>query len=48
MPKKHKTLHMLNWFHGNIRVRKCHGNLEKERDCYDKNRQIITGYGNYS
>lgn len=47
MPKKHKTLHVLNWFHGNICVKKCYGNLGKEHACYDKMRQIIKGREDY-
>jgi hypothetical protein len=31
MGNPRKALHILNWFHGNICVKKCYGQYEKER-----------------
>jgi len=45
--KLYKTLHVLNWFHGNICVKKCYGQHEKERLCYGAMRKMIEGNEDY-
>lgn len=45
MPKKTKTIHVLNWFHGNICTKKCP--LEIEREHYQEMRKLIEGHEDY-
>lgn len=47
MSQQHKALHILNWFHGNICVKKCYGNLKKEKRCYDRMRLIIASHEDF-
>jgi len=47
MAKPHKALHVLNWFHGNICVKKCHGQYDKERKCNDAMKKMIKGHEDY-
>lgn len=47
MAQKVKTKHALNWFFGNICVRKCYDNIDKQRNCYEKMKNIIKGYEDY-
>ena len=47
MGKPHKTLHVLNWFYGNICTRKCYSDVEKQLRCKDKMLEIIKGHENY-
>ena len=42
-----KSLHVLNWFYGNICVKKCYGQYKKERNCYDVMRKMIEGNEDY-
>ena len=47
MPQKRKALHVLNWFHGNICVKKCYGKHDKERKRYEMMRKMIEGHEDY-
>ena len=47
MEKKVKALHALNWFHGNICVKKCYSQFKKERSCYDKMKRMMEGHEDY-
>jgi hypothetical protein len=42
--QKVKALHALNWLYGNICTRKCGGDDDKQKGCYEKMRQIISGH----
>lgn len=43
LKKKVKTIHALSWFHGNICTKKCYHDIDKQKRCYDKMREIIKG-----
>ena len=47
MPRPIKAIHARNWFLGNICTKKCYGNNEKQKSCYDKKAKIITGHEDY-
>ncbi|MFH1187236.1 MAG: hypothetical protein V1688_00050 [bacterium] len=47
MAKLIKAIHARNWFFGNICTKKCYGNNEKQKSCYDKMAKMITGYEDY-
>lgn len=47
MPKRHKAKHVLNWFYGNICVKKCYGDIEKQRSHYEAMKKIIEGNEDY-
>jgi len=47
MGQETKTLHVLNWFFGNICIKKCYYDSKKQKRCYDKMREIIKGYEDF-
>ena len=47
MPKPIKAIHARNWFFGNICTKKCYGNNEKQKSCYDKMAEIVKGHEDY-
>lgn len=47
MPQKHKTIHVLNWFYGNICTKKCYDDLDKQKRCNDKMKKMIKEYEDY-
>lgn len=47
MAKPIKAIHARNWFFGNICTKKCYGNNEKQKSCYDKMAEIIKGHESY-
>lgn len=42
-----KTAHARNWFRGNICIKKCYNNIEKQKRCYDKMAEMIKGNEDY-
>ncbi len=47
MAKPIKAIHARNWFFGNICTKKCYGNNEKQKSCYDKMAEMIKGHEDY-
>lgn len=47
MAKPIKAIHARNWFFGNICTKKCYGNNEKQKSCYDKMAEMIAGHEDY-
>jgi hypothetical protein len=47
MSKPIKAIHALRWFYGNICTKKCYGDDEKQRRCYDKMTAVIKDQENY-
>lgn len=47
MAKPIHAVHARNWFFGNICTKKCYGNSEKQKSCYDKMTEMITGHEDY-
>ena len=47
MSKPIKAIHARNWFYGNICTKKCYGNNEKQKSCYDKMTKMLEGHEDY-
>lgn len=45
--QKVKAKHALNWFYGNICVKKCYDDLDKQRRCNQKMKEMIKGHEDY-
>ncbi|EKE10875.1 MAG: hypothetical protein ACD_15C00189G0002 [uncultured bacterium] len=43
--KRAKVLHVLNWFHGNVCIKKCSPEIDREH--YQKMRKLIEGHEDY-
>lgn len=43
----HKTIHVLNWFYGNICTKKCYDDQDKQNKCYEKMKKMIKKHEDY-
>jgi len=47
MFRKIKSIHVRNWFYGNICTKKCSHDIKKQKCCYDQMVEIIKGHEDY-